>query len=132
MLTATSTRDEVQHANAAFENHFAQQDAAAIAALYTTEGMLMPTGMGPIQGHEGIQAFWQGAIDMGVKRLSLHTQDVEELTDTAIEVGAYSLFAAGDQPLDQGKYLVVWKRQEGTWKLHQDIWNSSQPAPQQG
>lgn len=131
MLTATNVRDEVQHANATFENHFAQQDAA-IAALYTSEGMLLPTGMDPIQGPEGIQAFWQGAMDMGVTRVSLHTQDVEELTDTAIEVGAYSLFAAGDQPLDQGKYLVVWKRQQGNWKLHQDIWNSSQPAPQQG
>ena len=27
---------------------------------------------------------------------------------------------------DEGKYVVVWKKQEdGSWKLHRDIWNSN-------
>ncbi|GAA4498406.1 hypothetical protein GCM10023172_15310 [Hymenobacter ginsengisoli] len=128
--TATSIRSEIQRANAAFEAHFAQGSAAAIASLYTSNAVLLPTGHDPIQGHEGIQAFWQGALDMGVARVSLHTQEVEELSDTAIELGVYTLFGANSQQLDKGKYLVVWKQQQGQWKLHQDIWNTSLPAPQ--
>jgi ketosteroid isomerase-like protein len=27
----------------------------------------------------------------------------------------------GDKVLDSGKYIVVWKRQDGQWKLHRDI-----------
>jgi hypothetical protein len=30
--------------------------------------------------------------------------------------------------LDQGKYIVIWKREKGQWKLHRDIFNSSVPA----
>nr|NIO33253.1 DUF4440 domain-containing protein [Gemmatimonadota bacterium] len=31
--------------------------------------------------------------------------------------------------VEQGKYLVVWKRgEDGNWKLHADIWNTSMPA----
>ena len=25
-----------------------------------------------------------------------------------------------------GRYVVVWKRQNGHWKIHRDIWNSAQ------
>jgi hypothetical protein len=49
----------------------------------------------------------------------------------AHEVGKYTLMGDGDKVLDAGKYIVIWQRQDGQWKLHRDIWNSSQPAPQQ-
>lgn len=126
--TAISIGDDIRRANAAFEAAFEQRDAAAIAGLYTSNGTLFPTGMNTIEGPAGIQAFWQGAIEMGIKRVKLDTQDIEELSGTAIELGHYTLFGPNDQLLDQGKYLVVWKEQLGQWKLHQDIWNSSLPA----
>jgi uncharacterized protein (TIGR02246 family) len=126
--TATSVRDEIQRANATFETCFAQGDAAAIAGLYTPTGALLPAGMEPIHGAAGIEAFWQGVMGMGVKQVKLATRDVEELANTAIELGTYTLFGANEQRLDQGKYLVVWKEEMGQWKLHQDIWNTSMPA----
>ena len=132
MLTvATSISAEIRHVNDEFEAAFEQSNAAAIASLYTPNGVLLPTGTETIQGTAGIQAFWQGAMEMGIKRVKLDSQDLEELTDTAIELGHYTLFGANAQVLDQGKYLVVWKEQQGQWKLHQDIWNSSMPAPAQ-
>ncbi len=63
--------------------------------------------------------------------MKLATRDVEELANTAIELGTYTLFGANEQRLDQGKYLVVWKEEMGQWKLHQDIWNTSMPAAAQ-
>jgi ketosteroid isomerase-like protein len=35
--------------------------------------------------------------------------------------------ASGKQ-IDRGKYITVWKKQQGQWKLHRDIWNTSMPA----
>ncbi|MCB2376458.1 SgcJ/EcaC family oxidoreductase [Hymenobacter sp. BT635] len=126
--TATSIRDEIRRANDSFEASFAQGDAAGIASLYTPTAVLLPTNHEPIQHPEGIQAFWQEAMSQGVKQLKLKTRDIEELEDTAIELGTYTLFGQDSQPLDQGKYLVVWKEQQGQWRLHQDIWNTSQPV----
>ena len=127
---ATGVSDEIRRANATFEANFERGDAAAIAALYTSNGILLPTGMNAIEGAAGIQAFWQGAMEMGIKRVKLDSKDVEELADTAIELGNYTLFGDNGQQLDQGKYLVVWKEQMGQWRLHQDIWNSSMAAPE--
>ena len=131
LSTATSISAEIRRSNEKMEANFERGDAAAMANLYTPAGVLMPTGAELIQGTAGIQTFWQGAMEMGLKQLKLKTREVEELTDTAIELGNYILFGPNGQQVDQGKYLVVWKEQHGHWKLHQDIWNSSVAAPAQ-
>jgi hypothetical protein len=43
-------------------------------------------------------------------------------------VGKYTLTGDAGKVLDQGKYVVVWKRELGQWKLYRDIWNTSVPA----
>ena len=129
LATTTQATVEIRRANDLFEASFERGDAAAIANLYTPGGILLPTGLDAIQGTAGIQAFWQSAIGMGIKQVKLQTQEVEELADTAIELGHYTLFGPDAQPVDQGKYLVVWKEHQGQWLLHQDIWNSSLPTP---
>lgn len=91
LATTTQVAAEIRRANDTFETSFARGDAAAIAGLYTPNALLLPTGMESIEGTAGIQAFWAGAIATGLTQVTLHTQDVEELADTAIEIGHYIL-----------------------------------------
>ena len=126
--TSESIADQIRQCNDAFEAAFARQDSAAIASLYTGEASLLPPGTTPQKGHSAIANFWQGAMQMGVAKVTLTTDEAEDLGDTAIEVGRFALYSATDDLLDQGKYLVIWKRQNGEWLLHQDIWNTSQSA----
>jgi uncharacterized protein (TIGR02246 family) len=107
---------------------FKRGDATAIANLYTSAAQLLPANSDFVRGTAAIRTFWQSVIDMGLKGASLETIEVEGHGDTAIEVGRYRLLAAGDAVADQGKYVVVWKNDDGTWKLHRDIWTTSQPA----
>lgn len=65
---------------------------------------------------------------MDLKGASLETIDVEGHGDTAIEMGRYQPLATSDAVADQGKYIVVWKNENGAWKLHRDIWTTSEPA----
>jgi ketosteroid isomerase-like protein len=44
-----------------------------------------------------------------------------------VEVGTYSLHSQDGTRIDRGKIMVVWKQEEGTWKMHRDMWNSSLP-----
>lgn len=125
LTTQTDLHAAIRRADDAFESTFARGDAAGMARLYTDEGMLLPTGSGFVRGPAAIQAFWQGAMDMGVEQAKLDIEEVEEHGETAIEVGRYTLSGAGGLVMDQGKYIVIWKREAGTWKLHRDIWNSS-------
>jgi len=107
------------------ESTFSRGDAAAIADIYTNNGMLLPPESDLVQGKQDIEAFWQVAIDMGIKNLKLDIVEVEQHGDTAIEMSKYTMSSADDKLLDQGKGIVIWKYEGGSWKLHRDIWNSS-------
>jgi uncharacterized protein (TIGR02246 family) len=100
-----------------------------MAALYTESGQLLPPNSDFVTGRDAIHGFWQALFDMGVGEVKLETVEVESHGDTAIEVGKYSIYDAGGQEIDAGKYVVIWKREDGQWKLHRDIFNSSRPAP---
>lgn len=122
---ASDILDEIRSANDNFEKTFAEGDAAGMAALYTSDGMLLPPGAGLQEGSSAIQNFWQMVMDMGVKHAQLRTVHLEREGETAIEMGNYKLNGANGQQLDEGKYIVIWKRNDGEWKLHKDIWNTS-------
>ncbi len=130
-MATTLIRAKVLAGNKKFMAAFAQKDAGALAKLYTKAGQLLPPGHEMVAGRDGIQAFWQGAMDMGLVKVKLDTVEVEGHREAAIEVGKYTLLAAGGQVADAGKYLVIWKLEGRSWKLHRDIWNSSQPSPRQ-
>jgi uncharacterized protein (TIGR02246 family) len=124
-----SIREAIIAADGKFVAAFNRGDAAAVAALYTEQGQLLPPNAAPVTGVQAIQAFWQGAMDMGIASAGIEPVEVEQHDDTTIEVGRYTLHAQGGEELDAGKYIVIWKREEGEWKLHRDIFNSSKPAP---
>jgi ketosteroid isomerase-like protein len=124
----SDTRAAIDAGNQNFMANFGRQDAAAMAGLYTASGCVMPANSEVLSGAANVQAFWQGAFDMGLKEAVLETADLEEHGDTAIETGRYTLRADGGSVADHGKYIVIWKNEGGTWKLDKDIWNTSQPA----
>lgn len=111
--------------NRQFMEAFAAQDAAGIAVLYTDDGQILPPDADVMTGIAAIQAFWQGAMDMGIKTATLETVELEGFETTAIEVGRFTLGGEGDQVLGQGKFVVIWKYDGETWKLHRDIWNNN-------
>jgi len=134
-LTATNmtarqgdARAAIEAANKQFAAAFAKGDAAALSAMYTTNAMAFPPNGEIARGQAAIQNIWKGAISAGLKGVVLTTAEVETHGDTAHEVGTYEMRDAGGKPADRGKYIVIWKREQGQWKLHRDIWNTNMPA----
>ncbi|KAA9338339.1 SgcJ/EcaC family oxidoreductase [Hymenobacter busanensis] len=118
--------DEIRQINARFENTFSRGDASGMASLYTAEGMLLPAGSDAVQGQAAIGSYWQQVMNQGFSRVELHTVEVDHVgRDAAVELGTYHMRDAANQVLDQGKYIVVWKQEDGEWKLQRDIWNSN-------
>ena len=128
-LVKTEIHDTIAAANKVFMDAFRRGDAAGLAVLYTENCVLMPPNSDFVKGKDAVQAFWQGAFDMGIKAAVMEIVEVEGHGDTAIEVSQYTLYVADEQVADKGKYIVIWKRVAGEWKLHQDIYNSSMPPP---
>jgi uncharacterized protein (TIGR02246 family) len=121
-------RAAIEAVNAKFGAAWGSKDAAALAALYTANATLLPPNSARVTGSAAILEFWKGALASAPDRGKLTTAEVEAHGDTAHEVGTYELSMADGKVADKGKYVVIWKREGGQWKLHRDIWNSDMPA----
>jgi uncharacterized protein (TIGR02246 family) len=124
-MATTTAREAIVLTNQRFMKAFGKGDAAAMSHFYTSDGQVLPPQGEPVSGRPGIEAFWQAVIKMGIAGVSLDTVEVFDHGETAYEVGRYSLAAANGQSVDHGKYVVIWRREAGDWKLHRDIWNTS-------
>ena len=125
---AEEPRASIEAGNRQWEAAVGKGDAATVAALYTPTAQLLPANSPAVSGTAAIQRFWQGAFDSGIRGARLKTLEVSSQGDSANEVGEYELRDQGGKVLDTGKYIVIWKRDGGRWKLHRDIWTTSQPA----
>jgi uncharacterized protein (TIGR02246 family) len=126
-----NVRNAIVSANQRFMDAFRRGDAAGVAALYTEDAKLLPPDNQMMIGPLAIQSFWQGAMSMGIKEAKLETLEVESRDDLAYEIGRYELMIqpqGGESITGIGKYVVVWKNQDGAWKLHVDIWNANSSA----
>jgi len=123
-----NVREAIEEGSKQWSAALSRGDSAGIAALYTPNAQLFPTHSDIVRGVAAIQKFWQGMITSGVKGMTRTTLEVDEQGDTAYEVGKYRLIGKGDKVRDNGKYVAVWKREQGRWQLHRDIGNSSVPA----
>jgi len=121
-------RAAIEAVNAKFGEAWGKKDAAAVTALYTANATLLPPNVGRVSGSEAILEFWKGAFAAAPPAAKLTTTEVEAHGETAHEVGTYQMFGSDGKVVDTGKYVVVWKRQNGQWKMHHDIWNSDAPA----
>jgi uncharacterized protein (TIGR02246 family) len=124
---STGLRGVIAAANESFMATFKRGDAAGLAALYTENGQVLPPNSDFVTGRQAIQMFWQAVMDMGLQEAKMEIVEVEDHGDTAIEVSMFSLMGEGGQVLDKGKYIVIWKQEDGQWMLHRDIFNSSMP-----
>lgn len=120
-------RDVIIAANQKFMEAFSA-GAETMGDLYTSDAKIYPPGGDAVSGNTAIGTFWKGAFGAGIKRAKLDTVEAEPTGDQIVEVGQFTLYGDGDTQIDTGKYLVVWKQESGTWKLHRDIWNTSVAA----
>ena len=130
MTNSTDVHNAIVAADQTFMTTFSRGDAAGIAALYTENGQFLPPNSDFVTGKQVIQATFQAFMDMGIKAVKLETIEVEGYGDTASEVGRYTLEGEDGQVLDNGKFIVIWKKEAGQWKLHRDIINTSMPVPE--
>lgn len=123
---AEDMKAQIEAADRAFKEAFEKRDAAAVAACYTKDAQVMAAGMESVTGTASIEKYWKAAMQPGVT-FTLTTLEAVQHGDTAIEGGRVDIFAAGNR-VDQLKYIVIWKRIDGQWKLHRDVFNTNLPA----
>ena len=80
-------------------------------------------------GIRNMNAFWGGMINSGISAITLKTVEVWGNDDLITEEGLLEIITKDKVVVvDKGKYIVLWKKEDGKWKMHRDISNSNLPA----
>ena len=107
-------------------------DLDAVVAFYAADGSLVWPGQAAFHGTAAIRGAWQ---DMFRQYKGLNLRFTPERIDVAGDGGLASDFGAVALGYDDdkgrqevtAKYLVVWRKDGGEWKVLYDSYNSNTP-----
>jgi uncharacterized protein (TIGR02246 family) len=127
---ALSAEDEaaIRAVDAAWAKAASAGDAAGIAALYTSDAVLLPPGEPVVHGD--VEKYLSGMTSAVSGPFELKTTSVEGRGDLAYSTGEYQATltprkpGAKAMPTETGKYLEILKKQsDGSWKMIYDMWS---------
>ncbi|HMK17525.1 MAG TPA: DUF4440 domain-containing protein [Chitinophagaceae bacterium] len=124
----TAAKTAIDASNAEFGNLISKVDSVGLAALYTSDGKFMAPNMPAFSGRANIQSGFSGMFSQtGPIGLKLTSNEVWGNEEMVSEVGSYSMTDKSGKEIDKGKYIVLWKMEDGKWKIHRDVFNSDMP-----
>ena len=113
---------------AEFEAAFKAKDAAKVAAFYAEDAVMMPPNEASVKGRKAIEAHYANEFKQGFTNLDLNPTESAISGQQAFETGSSSIVLPNGST-DKGKYVVVYKRVAGAWKIAYDIFNSDSAPP---
>src|SRR5258706_9047746 len=123
-----SAKQSIEHQNIVFQTAFENSDSVGLGNLFTSDAKMMMPGSPSVEGRAAITSMVAKFMKMNIKRTA-KTIDVWGNGDLLTEEGTASLFDQKGTELDHAKYLVLWKKEDGQWKLFRDMWNSDRMPP---
>jgi len=124
-----AAKKSIEEANVVFSDFVKKGDTVGVASLYTSDGKVMGSNMPAVSGRAAIQSAFSGMLSMGIAGIILTTTEVWGTEALVSEEGTYSLSDKSGKEIDKGKYIVLWKMEDGKWKLFRDCFNSDLPCP---
>ncbi len=138
----------IEGLNKQFVEAFKTRDFSAVANMFTEDAVMLPPRRNIITGKSKIQSFWTRS-----KRLHELKFDTDSVTtlgnDIVREIGTLRMLVgqsrlgrggeeSGNASSDQvdrgqpreilGKYVFVWRKVGGDWRLETSIWNRNRPG----
>lgn len=109
------------------------RDVGSICPLFAENAVEMQANTPVVTGSAAICEWYRGWLLDPAVTASFKTEDFDVAAsgDLAIERGSYQFRTTkGDSTtVDDGKYLTVWKKIDGRWKVLYDMANTNLPLP---
>ena len=113
----------IQSVNQSWIDALVRGNAADAAAVYSTDAQGFVPHLGLVDGRSAIQAAYQGAVDRGLRHVTLKTLELVPAGSLAYETGAYAILNDQGAPTESGHYLVIWRQEADGWRWHRHMWN---------
>jgi ketosteroid isomerase-like protein len=123
-VAGDALRDEIDRGNQAFVAAIMNGDVEQAVAGYTETACVIAPLAENACGREQILAFWTGVLDSGIGDVRITTGEVGSSGDLAYATGTLEVTDA-DGVTHASRYVLVFRKVAGEWKLHLDSWTPS-------
>ncbi|MDJ1501962.1 YybH family protein [Xanthocytophaga agilis] len=123
-------RKAIAESNSIYFQAFTKGDSSIFVERYADDCCILAPNLQPICGSKGALEFFQLAYhQMGLRNGKFITTKVYGLGDDYVtEEGLWQSYDANNALMDDGKFLVLWKKTPKGWKMYRDSFSSNHPT----
>lgn len=109
---------EIQHRLRTYEALLRNGDSVALGEMYTVDAEIIPSRA----GREQITLAFGSMIRDGVTESIFETVALWGDNELLVEEGRGTWALENGEVVSKGRYLLVWKKEEGEWRILRDTW----------
>ena len=115
--------------NESYSDRFTSNDSLFYVDRYCTDAEVYSPNMPAVKGREAIKKFFYNDGNNKEAKIELPNGSFYGGPEYIIEDGSYNFPDGKGGSVDKGKFVALWKQEDGKWKLYREIWNSDMPPP---
>jgi uncharacterized protein (TIGR02246 family) len=132
-IDLAAEESEIRSLNERWGPAVARKDTNGVVELYTSDAVLLWPDMPPVRGAEAIRSVWAAAVNtpgLGLRVLPERVR-ISGAGDYASDEGSIESTRTGPAgtQVDTTKYLHIWTKTDGQWKVLYSMSNSNRPTP---
>lgn len=119
--------DQILSSAKAFSGYVMAGDLDGILSSYTEDGKIFPNNRPILEGQEALANYWRPQPGYRTLYHKLTPLALNVYGEEARDHGYYEGRSVGPDGVERswgGKYVVIWKKVAGNWKMYLDIWNA--------
>lgn len=116
---------QINKANKSYGDRFIKDDSVWYQLNYCKDACIMPGEQPSICGVKAIRDFYFQNGNNRDFKITIRETNVYGDSDLVVEEGTYSYPDGNGNSFDNGKFIALWKQEDGIWKLYREIWNSN-------
>lgn len=101
-------------------------DVDGLVLMYAADAEILPPDEPVIAGAEAVTEFWQ-AYRPGQVRIEVGEVDSRKIGEYWLREGAYKAQFPDEGEPRVGKFIELWKNENGNWLLYRQMWNRNAP-----
>jgi ketosteroid isomerase-like protein len=125
-----SVKAHIIKMNESYSNRFATNDTAFYNERYCKDAEVYSPGVPAVKGRDSIRSFFYQNGTNTEARIELPAGSFYGNEELVVEEGMYNFPDGKGGSFDKGKFIALWKKEDGKWKLYREIWNTD-IAPKQ-
>ena len=119
-----NARKSIETTDSLFMDLMNKGDATGLADCYTTDALLMMPNAPSIQGRSNIKNAMMNFIKSDATKMNVQINNVWGDDETLVSEGTMSFSTKDGQVVDKSKYITIYKKEDGRWKIFRDCFNS--------